>query len=284
MDIYFDPIFLKHDTGLHPENSGRLDAILGSLDKEKIKKPGNGEEYLNIAHTSEYIERVKLTSKMGGRLDPDTPVSAKSYEAACYAVGAAVEASENALKGASSFALVRPPGHHAFSDHGSGFCIFNNIAVAALRVAQGENKVFILDIDIHHGNGTEEIVLDKENIQFLSIHQSHMYPGSGLEDEGKNCINIPMPPGTGDREYVKVLEKKVRKEIEDFRPDIVGVSAGFDAYYLDQGTVAGNAMSLTAKSYEKVREILNPYDCFYSLEGGYNPRSIVEGMQALTGL
>lgn len=278
MDVFFDPIFLKHDTGAHPENPGRLSLVLESIDKSKIKKPHNGEKYLRLAHTKGYIEKVKETCGTGGYLDLDTPVSRDTYRAACFAVGAAIDASEN-----GGFALVRPPGHHAFAERGSGFCVFNNMAIAALKLAK-DKRVFILDVDIHHGNGTEELVLDKENIKFLSIHQSPLYPGTGLRNRGKNVINIPLPPGTGDKEYIRVLEERVKPEIEKFKPDLVGVSVGFDAYYLDQGSVAGNALSLTKKSYGKVKELLKPYKIFYTLEGGYNPKSILEGSKALMGL
>ena len=157
------------------------------------------------------------------------------------------------------------------------------MAVAALKASK-EKKVFILDIDVHHGNGTEEIVLDKENIKFCSIHQSPLYPGSGLTDRGENVINLPLPPGTGDEGYINVLDNRVKPEIGKFKPDLIGVSVGFDAYYLDQGSVAGNQLAITAKTYEKVKEILSPYETFYTLEGGYNPKSILEGAKALIGL
>lgn len=276
MDVFYDEIFLKHDTGkMHPENAGRLGPLLESLDKKLLKKPRNGEEFLTLAHTSEYIDKVKHVCNEGGTLDIDTPVSKDSYKAACFAVGATIDASEN-----RGFALVRPPGHHAFADRGSGFCIFNNMAIAALKLAE-KKKVFILDIDVHHGNGTEELVLDKPNIKFLSIHQNPLYPGTGLKNRGKNVINLPLPPGTGDKEYIKVLESNVKPEIEKFKPDVIGVSAGFDAYHLDQGSVASNALVLTKKSYEAIRKLLKPYNSFYALEGGYNPQSILEGARAL---
>lgn len=276
MDVFFDPVFLKHDTGPHPENAGRLKLLLDSLDKSKIKQPRDGEKYLELAHTPEYIEHVKSACRESGSLDLDTPVSPETYKAACMAVGAAIDASEE-----GGFALVRPPGHHAFSDHGSGFCVFNSMAIAALKLAKEGKRVFILDIDVHHGNGTEEIVLDKPNIRYLSIHQSPLYPGSGLADKGENVVNIPLPPHTGDKEYIEVLEKKVMPEIERFKPDVVGVSVGFDACGHDKGWVAGNAFNLTEKTYERVRELLRSYKTFYVLEGGYNPKSVLEGAKAL---
>lgn len=274
MDVYFDEIFLKHDTGNHPENAKRFDLILDFL--KETKKPQNGEKYLEIAHDRAYIDYVKFACDRETQVGMETPVSKESYNAACYAVGAAIDASEK-----GGFALVRPPGHHAFPDHGSGFCIFNNMAIAALK-ASLKKKVFILDIDVHHGNGTEAIVMNRDNIGFLSIHQAGIFPGTGLSDRD-NCANIPLPAGTGDDEYIKVLDG-VSSAISRFDPDLVGVSVGFDAYYLDQGFVAGTALSLTDKTYEKVGEILEPYNVFYTLEGGYNPESILEGSKALMGL
>ncbi len=286
MDVFFDPVFLKHDTGAHPENAGRLELLLDYLDESQIKKPRDGEEFLKLAHEAGYIEQVKLASEMGGMLDPDTPVSKHSYEAACRAVGAAVDASESALEGVpgGGFALVRPPGHHAFAARGSGFCIFNNMAIAAIKLAEHGKRVFILDIDVHHGNGTEALVLGKENIMFLSIHQSPLYPGSGLADREPNVINVPLPPTTGDEGYIKVLDKRVGPEIERFKPDVVGVSVGFDAYYLDRGSVAGNALGITGETYGRVKKMLKPYKAFFTLEGGYNPKSIMEGAHALMEL
>jgi len=276
MDVFFDPLFLKHDTGSHPENAGRLNLILGALG-DKFKKPRNGEEFLPLVHTLEYIMEVKrMCDSGGGYLDTDTPVSRNSYKAACLAVGAAIDASES-----GGFAIVRPPGHHAFPGHGSGFCVFNNMAIAALRLAEKGKKVFILDIDIHHGNGTEEIVLNKPNVKFLSIHQAPLYPGTGLANRGKNVINIPLPPGTGDKDYISVLDRKVVPEIKSFGPDIIGVSVGFDACEHDRGWVAGNAFNLTEKTYSHLREVLKPYKKFFVLEGGYNPQSILQGSKAL---
>ncbi len=286
MDVFFDPVFLKHDTGAHPESAGRLELLLESLDEERVKRPRDGEGLLGLAHERRYVSRVKRMSESGGgNLDPDTPVTERTYEAACRAVGAAADASESALKGrGGGFALVRPPGHHAFAGRGSGFCVFNNMAVAAIRLAEKGKRVFILDIDVHHGNGTEALVLGRDNIGFASLHQSPLYPGSGLSDRPPNVINVPLPPGTGDEEYVAALERRVEPALKEFGPDVVGVSVGFDAYYLDRGFVAGNALAVTQKTYERVREILKPHKCFYALEGGYNPRSIKEGAEALMGL
>ena len=279
MDVFFDPVFLKHDTGFHPENAGRLELILDSLDEDKLKKPRNGEGFLKLAHTPDYITKVRQACKEGDYLDMDTPVSPDTYKAACMAVGAAVDASES-----EGFALVRPPGHHAFADRGSGFCIFNNMAIAAIRLAEKGKRVFILDIDVHHGNGTEALVLGRENIEFLSIHQSPLYPGSGLTDRPPNVINIPLPPNTGDEGYIAALEERVEPEIKKFDPDNVGVSVGFDAYYLDCGSVLGNALTITQKTYKRIRDMLIPYKTFFTLEGGYHPRSLLEGAHALMDL
>ncbi|MBN2517490.1 MAG: histone deacetylase [Candidatus Altiarchaeota archaeon] len=278
MKFVYHPLFLRHDTGMHPENPGRFELILRTLkNKGGLVEPKTGERYIKLAHSPEYVDKVRDICDMGGGyLDVDTPVSAESYKAACYAVGAAIEASE-----LGGFALVRPPGHHATYDQGMGFCIFNNMAISALRLANKGKKVFILDVDIHHGNGTQDLVFGKDNIMFLSIHQSPLYPGTGLFSEG-NCFNFPLKPNTTDRGYMEVLDNEVLPRLAKFDPDVVGVSVGFDAYHKDVGWVAGNHFLLTKQTYLKINGILSQYKTFYVLEGGYNPSSIVEGIEALT--
>jgi acetoin utilization deacetylase AcuC-like enzyme len=135
----------------------------------------------------------------------------------------------------------------------------------------------IIDVDIHHGNGTENIVLGDSNILYFSIHQSPLYPGTGLTSKF-NCINIPLPPETKDKEYCKILDTKLKQSINEFHPDIIGISIGLDAYYKDIGWVAGNQFRLTTDSYKKLKEIVEDYPYYLVLEGGYNPESILEGV------
>lgn len=272
MKLIFNKIFLEHNTGIHPENKNRFSLFKNLKDSEL--EPG--EKYLKLAHTEGYIQQVKEYSKNELPLDADTPTSKKSYEAACYAVSASILASKNL-----AFALVRPPGHHAAKNQGMGFCLFNNMAITAKYNAKQNKKIFILDIDIHHGNGTEDIVKGDKNILYASLHQSPLYPGTGLKST-ENCINIPLPPGTRDEQYIKALETHIAPTLKRFNPDLVGVSAGFDAYYKDVGYVAGNYFFLTGKTYKRIKQLLEPYKVFYVLEGGYNPESVYEGVKFFT--
>jgi len=273
MKIIYNSIFLEHDTGSHPENSGRLSHFKDLKDVE-IE---NGEKYLPLVHEKRYVDLVKKTASAGLPLDSDTLTSSRSYEVACFAAGAAVMAAKE-----NAFAMVRPPGHHASSANAAGFCIFNNVAVAGEYLLRQGKKVLILDFDLHHGNGTQDIFLGREGVLYFSLHQSPQYPGTGLYDE-KNCLNVPLPLGIKDDAYIRQLEEKLVPALQGFKPDVVGVSAGFDGYYKDfcyMNPAAG--FKLTARSYRKIKELLKGHKTFYVLEGGYNPESLREGVEAFT--
>jgi acetoin utilization deacetylase AcuC-like enzyme len=273
MKLIFNKIFLEHDTGKHPENKNRLKNFI-SLPNTEIPF---AEKYLTLAHSPGHINKVKELSKKGASADPETVVCNKSYEVACYAAGAAILAAEQ-----GSFALVRPPGHHATIEQSMGFCLFNNMAIAAKYMAKKGKRVFVIDFDIHHGNGTQEIVLGDKNIAYFSIHQSPAYPGSGLISE-QNCINVPMQYQTSDEEYIGVLRTALAHELKKFKPDIVGLSAGFDSYFKDLNYLEhGLGFNLTAKSYLEIKKIIEPYHSFAVLEGGYNPESIKEGVRVFS--
>ncbi|NQT64957.1 MAG: histone deacetylase [FCB group bacterium] len=250
---------------MHPENIKRLSS-LGELPVTKLE---NGEKYLELVHTPEYIKRIKdLSIKGGGHSDADTFVSEGSYEAAIYAVGATIMASKN-----GDFALTRPPGHHAHQDHSSGFCLFNNIAIAAQYHANQGKRVLIIDIDGHLGCSTEKFFYDSDKVLYWSLHQYPAFPGGGDADEigegeGKGfTINVPLPPGSGDEIFMDAFESflPVAKE---FEPDIVGISAGFDSHQYDLLL----DLRLTVNTFYKVGKIIsaNFKNVFATLEGGYN--------------
>lgn len=265
MTPIYNDIFLEHDTGAHPENAQRL-ICLGPLPRTELI---DGEPFLRLVHADAYIRHVKdVCRKGGGFLDADTVLSKRSYEAAVSAAAAAVMASR-----AQGFAVVRPPGHHAHPDHAAGFCLFNNIAIAAQELVRQGKKVLIFDFDGHLGDGTEHIFYATDRVMYWSLHQFPAYPGGGDEDqigEGKGkgfTINVPLPPGSGDDVFFKAVEHLL-PAAKAFRPDVVGVSAGFDACQHDPLL----DLRLSVSAYHKIGKVLrdNFDNIFAVLEGGYN--------------
>lgn len=240
---------LRHDPGPgHPENPGRLNAILALLDREPVpglerrEAPKASLEQLHRAHPAPYPERILAAEPAAGyrRLDPDTVMSPGSGEAALRAAGAACAAVDALLAGEAqrAFCCMRPPGHHAEPQRAMGFCLFNNVAVAALhaRHQHGIGRIAIFDFDVHHGNGTQAIFWNDPQTLFASTHQWPLYPGTGRDNEtgvANNILNRTFPPGTGSDKWRQVVESEMLPRLEAFAPELVCISAGFDAHVRD---------------------------------------------------
>lgn len=264
MNILFHPSSLEHDTGMHPENKKRIE-VFGKL---PVTDPGISTDYIQLIHTEEYICRVKQASEQSLRLDQDTATSPGTYEAAVIAANLTVMAAEN-----NDFALVRPPGHHAYPDKSSGFCIFNNVAIAAQKLALEGKKVLIFDFDGHLGDGTSKIFYDSNRVMYWSIHQHPAFPGHGLETEigegeGKGyTINMTLPPASGDDVFLDAVYH-ILPIVKKFKPDVVAISAGFDSHKTDLLL----ELNLSTTIYYKLGQMLaeNFSRIFATLEGGYN--------------
>ncbi len=271
----------------HPERPARITQTLELLRRQKelpIKwgQPAPLEEKVILrAHSGEFVEKVKTTTS---DFDGDTPLYPHLFEHASRSVGAALQAMNLARKGEAAFSLIRPPGHHATQDRAMGFCYFNSLAIALLEaMASGTKRVAVYDFDVHHGNGTEAILLDRPNTLFISIHQYPCYPGSGAKNRGANCLNYPVPPQTPHLEYRRVLEKALG-ELAKFKPELVGISAGFDSYARDP--LAQETLELEDYHWlgESFRKLGIP--CFSVLEGGYStelPELILGYLKGLAG-
>jgi acetoin utilization deacetylase AcuC-like enzyme len=232
------------------------------------------------AHTTEHVERLRVPLDF----DADTPYFPHIEDFARNSVAAALNALKCACAGETVFSVMRPPGHHATPDHAMGFCYLNSIAIAALEaVATGTKRVAVFDFDVHHGNGTEAILLNKPGMAFYSIHQHPCYPGTGTANVGKNCFNFPVAPQTPREAYRKVLEQALG-ELKKFKPELVAVSAGFDAYARDP--IAEE--KLEAEDFHwlggELRKLGVPM--FSLLEGGYSsdlPELVLAYLKGLTG-
>jgi acetoin utilization deacetylase AcuC-like enzyme len=292
MKLISHSIFLKHNLKGHPESAER---IAKALKEFKFEEAVDGAVHLNKVHTQRYISKVKdaLKNVDGGvtYLDAgETYVMNSTYKAACFAAGAAIQAADYALKKQPAFALVRPPGHHAHPDWTNGFCIFNNISIAAAHLAGKKQKVLIVDIDMHRGDGTSECVEQLNNefhnkIFYFSINQQGVFPGMTF-DEG-NVKNVYLDAGISEDMYIDVLQKELGSLLRSFKPTVVAVSAGFDSFGTDKeshGEQLGCGLPLTRKTILELKKLLDGVPYFAVLEGGYNPESVLEGVASFLGV
>jgi acetoin utilization deacetylase AcuC-like enzyme len=293
----YDDIFLKHEMPPgHPESSKRLVKILNDLKNSDdwnnlihIKPRRADDEDILKVHTRDYFETIR---NFTGFFDSDTYISENSLEAARFAAGAVIEAVDRCKKGEidRAFCAVRPPGHHAEADRAMGFCIFNNIAVGA-RYAQkiGYNKVFIIDFDVHHGNGTQHIFEKDDTVFYFSTHQYPHYPGTGGDTErGKDkgvgfTYNITMPYGSGDKDYFYAYRDILPRLIQNFRPDIILVSAGYDILLSDplsgiKVTNEGLRSIVRGILLKRTTTYLPSLPYVFALEGGYNLEALSESV------
>lgn len=287
MKIITDENCVGYSSPGHPERPARITMTLERLRRQKelpiewARPTPQSDEAILRAHTAEHVARLLIPHDF----DTDTPYHKHISDFARQAVAAALAALKCARAGETVFSLMRPPGHHATQDRAMGFCYLNSVAIAALEaIATGAKRVAVFDFDVHHGNGTEAILLNKSGTAFFSIHQYPCYPGTGTTNVGKNCFNYPVAPHTPRDSYRKVLERAMN-ELKKFKPELVAMSAGFDAYAQDP--IAQE--TLEAEDFhwlgQELRKLAVPM--FSLLEGGYSdelPALILAYLKGLSGL
>ena len=304
----YDPMFLEHETGTHPENGNRMLATMALLEEcgllaklKRIDARDASVAELARVHDPAYVAAVERAARQGGGwVDPDTLITPRSYDVAARVVGGTLAALDAIMHGdvASTFCLVRPPGHHATPDQAMGFCLFNHVAIAAAyaRAQFGLERVAIVDFDVHHGNGTQDAFYDEPGVLYVSTHEYPFYPGTGAAREmgtgagsGYN-INIPMLHGSGDEAYRRAFDEIVLPALRRYRPQLILVSAGYDAHFADE--IAGQQLSvdgygaLVAMLKDAAEELCGGR-LLLALEGGYHlvalPWSIRRTIEVLRG-
>jgi acetoin utilization deacetylase AcuC-like enzyme len=296
--IIWDEAYAEHDTGAHPEGADRITTVVRHLEGTDLwrrlrvftaPEPATEEDILRV-HTQGHLALIKRAAQGKGTwLDPDTHVSPRSYEIALLSAGGALLATDLWEQGLVPFALIRPPGHHATPDRAMGFCLFNNIAIAAARLLErGVERVAILDWDVHHGNGTNDIFHADPRVLYASIHQSPLYPGTGaLSDRGSGAgwgctLNLPVPAGSGDDVFCAMVDHVAVPWARTRAPELVLLSAGYDAHADDPlascaVTEAGFA-AMAASVHRLAAEVGAPVGLV--LEGGYDLGALARSLAA----
>ncbi|WP_164009626.1 histone deacetylase [Pyxidicoccus trucidator] len=294
-----DPLFLQHDPGQgHPESPARLKRVLGVLASTPVRgtvmaspRSATGEE-LAAVHTPELLAYLERLSGHQAQIDPDTQVSPDSVDAARLAAGASVQAVEEVMKGRArnAFALVRPPGHHAEPGRAMGFCLFNNVAIAAEAGRRlGAERVLVLDWDVHHGNGTQAAFYGRRDVMYQSVHQYPYYPGTGAahevgvgEGEGYT-VNVGLPGGNSDADYGMLFEELFLPVAEAYRPQLILVSAGFDPHQHDPiggMDVTERGFAAMCASMKSLAERVCDGKLVLMLEGGYSLEGLSQSVHA----
>ncbi len=286
------PRYIEHHLPEHPEHAGRIRAVWKRIDEDGlidrlllIEAPSASRQQILAVHDAGYYSLLEGTAKLRStaRLDADTYVNPTSFEIALLAAGGTVAAVDAVMTGTAdnALAIVRPPGHHAIAGRGMGFCLFNNVAIAArhIQLAFGVQRVAIVDYDVHHGNGTNDIFYDDPSVMFISLHQYPLYPMSGMVNETGSgvgeglTVDLPLPAGCGDDSYARAFAELVWPVIDRFQPELLLVSSGHDAHWMDP--LAGMRLSLAGFAHlnaelNRMAQAHCGGKIVYVMEGGYN--------------